>query len=273
MSIDLLNSSWTNTLSAPKKVIFDIAMQLGQIDKLDRNNVLIYITNKIEKIKGKILPREYLMAEKTAQYRCEQVWSFAFLDHPIASMGSPVGNNFIASKVGSIDNTDIIQQNLFKEFLTFYVIQDIINRKKDVASRQIINLSWDYSLPDVVAKSAKYAHIDPKSIHVYKSWIRIDLEEWTITRKDWYQQPRIDIPLDLETHNHPTQYESEETYTVGEDWKIYDTTGKSIGITGQSWHPDPVGEPWKSWENGIEDPTQWPTGNVWPDDSWLFGKQ
>gem|GEM_PF-4524585 len=54
-------------------MIFDIAMQLGQIDKLDRNNVLIYITNKIEKIKGKILPREYLIAEKTAQYRCEQV--------------------------------------------------------------------------------------------------------------------------------------------------------------------------------------------------------
>ena len=76
MSMDVLSNSSTHTLSTPKKVIFDIAMQLGQIDKLDRNSVLIYITDKIEKIKNKISPKEYLMSQEAAKYRSEQVGSF-----------------------------------------------------------------------------------------------------------------------------------------------------------------------------------------------------
>jgi len=73
MSMDVLSNSSIHTLSTPKKVIFDIAMQLGQIDKLDPNSALIYITYKIEKMKNKISLKEYLMVEKAAQYRCEQV--------------------------------------------------------------------------------------------------------------------------------------------------------------------------------------------------------
>lgn len=284
MSMDVLSNSSIHTLSTPKKVIFDIAMQLGQIDMLDPNSALIYITYKIEKMKNKISPKEYLMAEKAAQYRCEQVGSFDFLDHPMASMSDSIGHKFIEAKVAVIHDTNQnIQEDLFKGFLTFYIIQDIITRKKDPKSRQIIMIHGDYHLPEKVTKAAKNAHIEPKSIHVYKSWVEINLEKGTITRKDWYQQPWIQIPLDWETHNHPTEKDSYSwtffhdgklvTYTTGEDWQIYDDTGKSIGITWLSWHPDPVGEPGEEGVDGIGKYNAGPRGSNGPGYPSLFGKQ
>lgn len=282
--MDVLSNSSSHTLSTPKKVIFDIAMQLGQIDKLDPNTALIYITYKIEKMKNKISPKEYLMAEKAAQYRCEQVWSFDFLDHPMASMSDSIGHKFIEAKVAAIHDTNQnIQEDLFKGFLTFYIIQAIIERKKNPTTRQIVMINWDYCLPEIVLRAAKSSNINPKSIHVYKSWILIDLEEDTIEKKDWYQKPWIEIPLDWETHNHPTEKDSYSwtffhngklvTYTTGEDWQIYDNTGKSIGITWLSWHPDPVGEPGEEGVDGIGKYNAGPRGSNGPGYPSLFGKQ
>jgi len=55
--------------------------------------------------------------------------------------------------------------------------------------------------------------------------------------------------------------------------EIYDEDGRSIGVKWNVWPwPDPIGEPGEPWVDGINNQTEWPTGNVGPDDSWLFGK-
>jgi hypothetical protein len=56
-----------------KQIFLDAIMAIGHIDKVNPQTTLRYVGNKIANIKNKISPREYLMAEKAAQYRCEQV--------------------------------------------------------------------------------------------------------------------------------------------------------------------------------------------------------
>jgi hypothetical protein len=88
----------------------------------------------------------------------------------MASISNSIGHTFIEAKVAAIDdNNQNIQEDLFKGFLTFYIIQAIIERKKNSTIRQIVMINGDYNLPDLVVRAAKSSNINPKSIHVYKS--------------------------------------------------------------------------------------------------------
>lgn len=283
MSMDVLSNSSTHTLSTPKKVIFDIAMQLGQIDKLDPNTALIYITNKIEKMKSKISPQEYLMAQESGKFRGHQLGSFWFLAHPMATdMPMDIATSFIGASLSAIAETDAIQEELFKKFVVFYTIRAIIGRKQS-SYRQVVLIRCDYHYDTIIVDAAKNAGIKLMAIDGHKTSFEIDLEEQIVSTKAGYQQPWMHIPFAWETHNHPTGKDSYSwtflhdeklvTYTTGADWQIYDNTGKSIGITWISWHPDPIGEPGEEGVDGIGEYNTGPRGSNGPGYPSLFGKQ
>ncbi len=76
----------------------------------------------------------------------------------------------MASKTNSIAEINDENIELFKKFMTLYIVQKIRETHKMPSQyAKVVNIKGDYNLPTIVVKAAKNSNINPQSIHVYKS--------------------------------------------------------------------------------------------------------
>lgn len=181
-------------LSHRKKLIANTLNAMWKIHKLQPNDVLAYVSDKLEKVKWTVSWNEYIMAEKTAERWSDRISSVSFLDSQFVQ-----NNDFLASKIDDYAKETDQQVELFKKFLILEIIKSIKKIKNNTSinyKQNFVNLRCDYELPSLVIQAAKKSNINPNSIFAEKSGVVIWVGEWERAEyTDWYQQPRKTFDL------------------------------------------------------------------------------